>query len=1468
MQKTITSKVSNIKRKDFSRLKDILELPDLIEIQKKSYEEFLQRGVKPNKKELKGLQYIFKNYFPIESTDNRVVLDFVEYKLGEPKITEQESKERDLTYSIPLKCKMRIIYKESKEVREKEIFMGDLPMMSERGTFIINGSERVVVSQIHKSPGVVFSYDSRKQLFVGKIIPDKGAWLEFELDTKKELLYVKIDRKKRILITTFLKAIGFETNESILELFYDIIEIDIQEKGDEIFEGNKEIRLAQTIKDPENEDLEEALYEAGVAIIPQDIEKIKSLGADYKKIRIIDPESVEDNKVIIKCFDKEDIKKKEDAVMKLHNVIKPGEPITYENAEKELNRLFFDPKRYDLGQVGRYKFNQKIELDNFINIKSISVAPDGKTFAVGCTDNTTVIYDTKTGKYKKALEGHSFNVNAVDYSPDGEKLASGSTDNLIIIWDIKNNKQIDTLPGHFGDVTYIKFSPDGKKLVSGGKDYKVKLWDLETGEEIYTISGHSYEINSIDFSPDGKCIASCSNDLDNSIKIWNTENGELIHNLTGHEEAVTDVKFFPDGKRLLSSSKISIKEDDSEDEVKKKDSVFTLRIWDIVEGKEIQRINAHNKSIWCIDISNDGKYIATASKDKNIKIWDSKSLKKVVSLSEHFDDIYSIRFTPDGEKIISRSRDNTIKIWDFKKEEIIAEIKEENKILSLEDITETLKYLLQVYQGEKKIDDIDHLGNRRVRSVGELLVNQLKVGFGRMERAIRERMNTENIEELTPQKLISIKPITSVIKEFFGSSQLSQFMDQINPLAELTHKRRLNALGPGGLTRERAGFDVRDVHHTHYGRMCPIETPEGPSIGLILSLSNYAKINEYGFLVTPYRKVEDGKVTDKISYLTAIEEERYYIAQANANIDKDGNFLDTLIPTRHKGEFPMKSPDQIDYMDVSPKQIISVSTSLIPFLEHDDANRALMGSNMQRQGVPLLKTDSPLVGTGMEGKAAIDSGVCVLSKRKGTIVKVSNNQIIIEPDDKNDKSDIDIYDLLKYKKTNQNTCFNQKPIVRKGDKVKSRQLIADGPAVDHGELSLGKNILVAFMPWEGYNFEDAILISERVVEEDIFTSLHIEEFNWEARDTKLGPEKITKDIPNLSEEAFRDLDDEGIIRVGAKVEPGDILVGKVTPKGETDLTPEYKLLHSIFGEKAREVRDTSLRVPHGNGGVVIDIKVFRRSEGADLPPGVEELVKVYLAKKRKLMVGDKMAGRHGNKGVVSRILPKEDMPFLPDGTPIDIVLNPLGVPSRMNIGQILETQLGWAAYLLGYKSYTPVFDGARIQDIYDELEKAGLPQSSKVTLFDGKTGEQFKSEIFVGYIYMLKLLHLVEDKLHSRSTGPYSLVTQQPLGGKAQFGGQRLGEMEVWALEAYGAANTLQEFLTVKSDDMMGRAKIYESIVKGEPSSAPGIPESFNVLIHELRGLGLDLKIYDRTGKQLGLTDKDNEIINKSKNKI
>ncbi len=807
--------------------------------------------------------------------------------------------------------------------------------------------------------------------------------------------------------------------------------------------------------------------------------------------------------------------------------------------------------------------------------------------------------------------------------------------------------------------------------------------------------------------------------------------------------------------------------------------------------------------------------------------------------------------------IVGRYKFNQ-KLYDNKQESM-------DTTLAVEDIVSTLKYLIEVYTGNQSTDDIDHLGNRRIRCVGELLVNQLKIGFARMERSIKERMNTEDIDEITPQRLISIKPITAVIKEFFGSSQLSQFMDQTNPLAELTHKRRLNALGPGGLSRERAGFEVRDVHYTHYGKICPIETPEGPNIGLILSLCNFARVNKHGFLVTPYRKVKDGRVTNEIQFLTAMEEDRYYIAQANSLLDKDDYLIGNLIVGRRKGEFPLVPPEQIDFMDVAPKQIISVSTSLIPFLEHDDANRALMGSNMQRQAVPLLNLEAPVVGTGQEKKAAIDSGACVFTKRKGDVIKISSDEVHIKVDDPDNP--VDIYPLIKYRRTNQNTCFNQRPILQKGQKVSKGDLIADGPACDNGELALGRNVLVAFMSWEGANFEDAIIVSEKIVKEDIFTSIHIEEFEIEARETKLGSEKITKDIPNISEDAFINLDDNGIVRVGARVEPGDILVGKVTPKGETDSTPEYKLLHSIFGEKAREVKDTSLRVPHGNGGIIIDVNIFRREDGDDLHPGVEEMVKVFIAKKRKLQEGDKMAGRHGNKGVISRVVPEEDMPYLPDGTPVEIILNPLGVPSRMNLGQIMETQLGWAGKALGENLSAPVFEGVSVEDIESYMERAGLPKNGKIILYNGKTGKQFESDVTIGYIYMLKLAHLVDDKIHARSTGPYSLVTQQPLGGKAQFGGQRLGEMEVWALEAYGASNTLQEFLTVKADDMMGRAKIYESIVKGEYTAAPGIPESFNVLVQELRGLGLDLNIYDSSDNLLGLTDKDIENLNKAKNK-
>jgi len=1008
--------------------------------------------------------------------------------------------------------------------------------MTESGTFIINGAERVVVNQLHRSPGIFFFWDETERMYNARIIPDRGSWLEFEMD-HKGLIVARIDRKKKFPATIIIKALGFNTNEEIIKLFYTIKKVKLLEEKD--YELLKNRRVATDIV---NHETGEVFLEAGerITIDYVDISRDEKV----KEIEIIEFPKNKDDAYLITSLEKDDCKSSEDALLKLHQMLRPGEPTNIDNAREIFNRLFFDPRTYSLGGVGRYKINKKFGFD----MKEVS-----------------------------------------------------------------------------------------------------------------------------------------------------------------------------------------------EDYLRKEDIVMTM------------------------------KYLIN----------------------------------------------------------LIAEVE---------------GYI---------VDDIDHLGNRRIRTVGELIQNQIKIGFQRMERVIKERMTIQDIDVVTPQALISIKPITAVINEFFGSSQLSQFMDQTNPLAELTHKRRLNALGPGGLTRERAGFEVRDVHPSHYGRMCPIETPEGPNIGLIISMSTYARINDYGFLETPYRVVENGRVTDKVEYLTADEEDKYFIAQANAVIDESGKFVDKLIPCRHRGDFPYKRPEEIQYMDVSPDQVFSVSTCLIPFLEHDDANRALMGSNMQRQAVPLLTEEVPLVGTGMEGPAAMDSGVVVKTKRAGEVIYADAKFIRV----KTGNGEIDEYQLLKFKRTNQGTCFNQKPIVKKGQKVKAGDIMADGPATDQGKMALGKNILVAFMPWMGYNFEDAILLSERLVYDDVYTSLHIEQFEIEARETKLGREVITRDIPNLSEKAFRDLDENGIVRSGAYVAPGDILVGKVTPKGEQDLTPEYKLLHSIFGEKAREVRDTSLRVPNGVEGIVIDVKRFSRENGDELAAGVEELVKVYISSKRKISVGDKMAGRHGNKGVISRIVPVYEMPYLPDGTPVDIVLNPLSVPSRMNLGQLLETELGWAAKELGFIAECPIFDSPEDVEIKELLQKAGLPVSCKTVLYSGQTGETFENEVMVGYIYMLKLAHMVDDKIHARSTGPYSLVTQQPLGGKAQFGGQRLGEMEVWALEAYGAAYTLQELLTVKSDDMLGRARIYEAIVKGINTTTPGIPESFNVLIQELRGLALDVRIYDENGNEINLSE-------------
>ena len=1145
---------------------EVMELPNLIDIQLSSYERFLQRETleegKPCSRQ--GLEDVFQSVFPIESPNGDMLLEYNFYSLDfeSVKLTESECKQKGLTYAVPIKARINLIFQETGEIRQKAIYMGDIPLMTERGTFIINGAERVVVSQIHRSPGVIFSHD--KGVYSSRIIPYRGSWLEFEIDQKRELVYTKIERKKRVLGTLFLRCLGFDTREKIIELFYKTAKMKVtdQREDKENLVG-KVFAKAVYVQAEEGENRKK-LYRAGDKVHLHDVDEL--IHSDVEEIDIIDfehPDSLH-SEIILNCFEREEAKftsddpeldepTKEDAFIALYSVLMPGEPITLEAAEKDLYSMFFTPRRYDMGRVGRYKLNKKF-----------------------------------------------------DYNPQ---------------------------------------------------------------------------------------------------------------------------------------------------------------------------------------------------------------------LDEH--------------------------------------------VLTNEDIVNTMLYLIKVYIGEANVDDIDHLGNRRIRSVGELLANQLKTSFSRMERIAKERMSLKETDTIKPQDLISIKPIVAAIKEFFGSSQLSQFMDQVNPLAELTHKRRLNALGPGGLSRDRAGFEVRDVHYTHYGRMCPIETPEGPNIGLIVSLANYTRVNEYGFLETPYRTVENGKATKTIEYLSAMDEERHYIAQANAPIDKGGKFLSNLISVRKSGDYTTKDPKAIRYMDVSPKQVISVSTSLIPFLEHDDANRALMGSNMQRQAVPLVFPEPPRVGTGMEGKTAYDSGVLVKARRPGTVEYVTATNIVVKPNSPKSKKDLDEYDLIKFQRTNQDTCFNQRPVVNVGDKVKKGSILADGPATSQGELALGRNVLVGFVPWNGYNYEDAILISEKIVREDIFTSVHIKEFITEVRETKLGPEKLTRDIPNTNEKALEQLDEEGIIRTGAKVKSGYILVGKVTPKSETETTPEFKLLNSIFGEKAKEVRDTSLKVPHGIEGTVIDVQRLKRSEGDDLSPGVDEVVKVLVATKRKLQEGDKMAGRHGNKGVIARVLPEEDMPFMEDGTPLELCLNPLGVPSRMNLGQILETELGWSAVKLNEWFSTPVFQSASNEMILNKLKEAGLPGNSKTMLHDGRTGTPFENEVFVGVIYMLKLHHLVDDKMHARSTGPYSLVTQQPLGGKAQFGGQRLGEMEVWALEAYGAANTLQELLTIKSDDMTGRAKVYESIVKGEPYSSAGVPESFNVLVQELRGLALDISIFDSRGKQVPLTERDEELINR-----
>ena len=1163
-------KLGRVTRMSYSKINEVLEMPNLIEVQKNSYQWFLDEG----------LREVLRDVSPITDYTGNLVMEFIDYSLDldNIKYSIEECKERDATYSAPLKVKVRLINKETGEVKEQEIFMGDFPLMTETGTFVINGAERVIVSQLVRSPGIYYSMDrdkTGKKLYANTVIPNRGAWLEYETDSNN-VVYVRIDRTRKLPITVLLRALGYGTDAQLLQLF----------------------------------------------------------GEDEK---------------LLATIQKDNTKTEEEGLLEVYKRLRPGEPPTVESASSLLTSLFFDPRRYDLSKVGRYKFNKKLALA--VRLRNHFAADD--------------IVDPQTGELL-VEKGHVISSEAA--------------------WKIQN---------------------------SG-----INVVNIDVNGKIFKVIGN----NTVDIQP-------------------------------------------------------FINFDASEVEINEK-----------VRFDVLQEI------------------LKEYSNDEDIK------------------------------KAIIANRDLLIP-----------------KTITIEDIVSSVNYIFGLDYGIGTLDDIDHLGNRRLRSVGELLQNQFRIGLARMEQVVRERMTIQDIDIVTPQALINIRPVAAAIKEFFGSSQLSQFMDQTNPLSELTHKRRLSALGPGGLSRERAGFEVRDVHHSHYGRMCPIETPEGPNIGLISSLSTYARINEYGFIEAPYRKVdkETGRVTDEVYYMTADEEDGYIVAEANEPLDEEGRFLSKRIGCRYQDEIIEVSPDVVDYMDVSPKQLVSVATSMIPFLENDDANRALMGSNMQRQAVPLIRTEAPIIATGIEHKAAKDSGVVVIAKNDGIVENVTANEIVIRLDD----GKKDIYKLLKYKRSNQGTCINQRPIVKRGDVVKKGDVIADGPSTDQGEIALGKNVLIGFMTWEGYNYEDAVLISEELVRDDVYTSIHIEEYESEARDTKLGPEEITRDIPNVSEDSLKDLDERGIIRIGAEVRAGDILVGKVTPKGETELTAEERLLRAIFGEKAREVRDTSLRIPHGESGIVVDVKVFSREMGDELPPGVNQLVRVYVAQKRKVSVGDKMAGRHGNKGVISRILPVEDMPFLPDGTPLQVVLNPLGVPSRMNIGQVLEVHLGYAAKALGWKIATPVFDGASEIDVIETLKEAGLPEDGKTVLYDGRTGEPFDSRVTVGYMYYLKLAHLVDDKIHARSTGPYSLVTQQPLGGKAQFGGQRFGEMEVWALEAYGAAYSLQELLTVKSDDVVGRVKTYEAIVKGENVPEPGIPESFKVLIKELQSLALDVKVYSEEQAEIEIKE-------------
>lgn len=1166
-------KYEKASRKSFAKVGDFIEMPNLIKVQKDSYDWFIEEG----------LGEVLKDISPIIDYSGNLVLEFFDYFMEDKtKYSLEESKERDATYSSRLHVKVRLINRETGEIKEQEIYLGDFPIMTDSGTFIINGAERVVVSQLVRSPGCYYAEDydkTGKKIYTSTVMPIRGAWLEYETDAN-DVFYVRVDRTRKLPVTTLLRAVGLSTDEQIIEFF------------------GEEDKILATIQ-------------------------------------------------------KDTIKTQDEALIEIYKKLRPGELPTVDAARNLFNGLFFDPRRYDLAKVGRYKFNKKLALATRI-----------------------------TGQV-------AFN---------------------------------DIINPETGEVLVEKDTIISKEVAEEIQNSGINVVDVKVGDRKVRIIG----------------------------------NGTVnIH------KVVTDIDI----------SKLHFKEMVNYEVLK--------NILDNTEPKDLPKM-----------------------------------------LEERYEELVP-------------------------------------KHIVVEDMLASVNYLLNLQYGLGNVDDIDHLGNRRIRCVGELLQNQFRIGLTRLERVVRERMTIQDLDVVTPQTLINTKPITSAIREFFGSSQLSQFMDQTNPLSELTHKRRISALGPGGLSRERAGFEVRDIHYTHYGRLCPIESPEGPNIGLISALTSFATINEYGFIETPYRKIdpETHKVTDIVEYMSADTEDGHYIAEAEEPIGKDGKFVNKKIKVRYLNEIIEVDRDKVDYMDVSPKQLVSIGAAMIPFLEHDDAKRALMGANMQRQAVPLLTTESPIVGTGVEYRAAKDSGILVIAEEDGVVQKVTGDEITMKY-----KSGRTVtHKLHKFKRTNGGTCINQRPIVVVGEKVKAGDAIADGPSTKNGEMALGKNVLIAFTTWEGYNYEDAILINEKLVKEDVFTSIHIEEYDCECRDTKLGPEEITRDIPNVGEDSLKDLNEDGIIRIGAEVRPGDILVGKVTPKGETELTAEERLLRAIFGEKAREVRDTSLRVPHGEAGTIVDVKIFTRENSDELGPGVNQIIRCYIATKRKISVGDKMAGRHGNKGVISRILPEEDMPFMPDGTPVDIVLNPLGVPSRMNLGQVLEVHLGMAAKALGWQISTPVFDGANEEEITELLKQSGNSEDGKTVLYDGRTGDPFDKPITVGVMYMLKLHHLVDDKIHARSTGPYSLVTQQPLGGKAQFGGQRFGEMEVWALEAYGAAYTLQEILTVKSDDVVGRVKTYEAIVKGENVPEPGIPEGFKVLIKELQSLGLDVRLYSEDNQELELKENIDE---------